>query len=32
VDNASVSAQADSLYFGVLTSNTAVKLTQSAFQ
>jgi hypothetical protein len=32
VDNASVSAQADSIYFGVLASNTAVKLTQGAFQ
>ena len=32
VDNASVSAQADSIYFGVLASNTAVKLTQGALQ
>jgi hypothetical protein len=32
VDNASASAQADSIYFGVLASNTAVKLTQSTFQ
>ena len=29
VDNVSSSAQASSIYFGVLTSNTAVKLTQS---
>jgi hypothetical protein len=32
VDNASAQTQADSLYFGVLVSNTAVKLTQSALQ
>jgi hypothetical protein len=32
IDNASASNQADSIYFGVLTSNTAVKLTQSALQ
>ncbi len=32
VDNASASAQADSIYFGVLGSNTAVKLTQSGLQ
>jgi hypothetical protein len=30
IDNGSASAQADSLYFGVLTSNTAVKVTQGA--
>jgi hypothetical protein len=29
VDNSSGSAQASSIYFGVLGSNTAVKLTQS---
>jgi hypothetical protein len=32
IDNASAANQADSIYFGVLTSNTAVKLTQSALQ
>ncbi len=32
VDNGSASNQADSIYFGVLGSNTAVKLTQSALQ
>jgi len=32
VDNASASAQANSIYFGVKTSNTAVKLTQGTFQ
>jgi hypothetical protein len=32
VDNSSGSAQASSVYFGVLTSNTAVKLTQSGLQ
>ena len=32
VDNASASNQADSIYFGVLVSNTAVKLTQGALQ
>jgi hypothetical protein len=32
VDNASAQNQADSLYFGVLVSNTAVKLTQGALQ
>jgi hypothetical protein len=32
VDNASASAQADSIYFGALTANTAVKVTQSALQ
>ena len=32
VDNASAANQADSIYFGVLTLNTAVKLTQSALQ
>ena len=32
VDNTSSSAQASSIYFGVLTSNTAVKLTQSGLQ
>jgi hypothetical protein len=32
VYNWSAANQADSIYFGVLTSNTAVKLTQSAFQ
>jgi hypothetical protein len=32
VDNASASAQADSIYFGDLSANTAVKVTQSALQ
>jgi hypothetical protein len=32
VDNGSASNQADSIYFGVLVSNTAVKLTQSTLQ
>jgi hypothetical protein len=32
VDNVSASAQASSIYFGVLASNTAVKLTQSGLQ
>jgi hypothetical protein len=32
VDNDSGAAQANSLYFGAATANTAVKLTQSAFQ
>jgi hypothetical protein len=32
VDNGSASNQADSIYFGVLGSNTAVKLTQSDLQ